>query len=152
MIHQDEQASAVQQMPGGLHQLWQGDGEFVPRYRLFRVWVQAPMAHGPVGWITHHGAEPASGEKRRCLAHISLDDAYTVLQTITDHVLLGQHNQRALEFQTNTVQVRETTCQEERHHAAASAEVDTGGRRWGRNKVRQQKSLKGKTVTGGCLV
>src|SRR5438128_2288247 len=102
MIHHNEQASSAQQMPGCLDQLWQCNGEFVPRYRLLWVWIQASMAHGPVGRITHHGTEPASGEKRRYLAQISLDNAYTVLQAITDHVLLGEHSQRALELETNT--------------------------------------------------
>jgi hypothetical protein len=124
-------------MPGCLDQLWQGDGEFVPRYRLLRVWVQASIAHSTVGRITHNGTEHAGREKRRYLAHVTLDDTYTVLQAITNHILLGGHDQRALELQTHTAQARETTCQEERHHAAASAEVDEGGRRWCRHKICQ---------------
>ena len=152
MIYHNEQTSSAQQMLGCLHQLRQGNGEFVPRYRLLWVWVQAPMAHRPVGRITHHGTEHTGGEKRRYLAQISLDNAYTVLQAITDHVLLGEHSQRALEFQTDTVEMRESTCQEERHHPAASTEVDAGGRRCGRHKVCKEKSFKGKTVAVGCLV
>jgi len=135
MIHHDEQSSSTQQMPGCLDQLWQGDGEFVPCYRLLGVWVQAAIAHSTVGRITHNGTKHASREKRRYLAHVTLDDTYTVLQAITNRILLGEHNQRALELQTNTAQARETTCQEERHHAAASAEVDEGVRRWCRHKV-----------------
>jgi hypothetical protein len=137
MIHHDEHASSAQQMPDCLHQLWQGNGEFVPRYRLLRVWVQAPMAHRPVGRITHHGTEPAGGEERRGLAHVTLDDPYTVLQAITDHILPREPGQRALQLQTDAAQVRETTRQEERHHAAARAEVDKGGRRWCGHKVCQ---------------
>ena len=124
-------------MPGCLDQLWQGDSEFVPRYRLLWVWIQASMAHSTVGRITHNSTEHASGEKRRYLAHVTLDDTYMVLQTITNHILLGEHNQRALEFQPNTAQARETTGQEERHHTAASAEVDAGIRRCCRDKVCQ---------------
>jgi hypothetical protein len=111
MIHHDEQSSSAQQMPGCLDQLWQGDSEFVPRYRLLRVWIQASMAHSTVGRITHHRTEQVGREKRRYLAHITLDDAYMVLQAITNHILLGEHNQRALKLQTNTAQARETTCQ-----------------------------------------
>src|SRR5215510_10886006 len=112
MIHHDEQSSSTQQMPGCLDQLWQGDAEFVSRSRLLWVWIQASMAHSTVGRIAHHGTEHASGEKRRYLAHVTLDDTYTMLQTITNHILLGEHNQRVLEFQPNTAQARETTCQE----------------------------------------
>ena len=103
MIHHDEPASATEQMPGCLDQLWQGEGEFVPGYRLLWMWIQASMAHSPVGRITHNRTERTSGEKRGCLADIALDDVYTVLQAITDYVLLGEHSQRALELQTNTV-------------------------------------------------
>ena len=60
------------------------------------------MAYGTVGRITHNGTEHASGEKRRHLAYVTLDDAYAVLQAITDHILLGEHSQRALQFQTDT--------------------------------------------------
>ena len=137
MIHHDEQASPTQQVPGCLDQLWQGDGEFVPRYRLLWVWVQASMAHSPVGRIAHHSTEHAGREKRRYLAHVTLDDTYTVLQAITNHILLSEHSQRALQLQANTAQARETTCQEERHHPTASAEVDAGGKRWCRDKVCQ---------------
>ena len=88
-------------MPGCLDQLWQGDSEFVPRYRLLWVWIQASMAHSTVGRITHHSTEPASGEKRRYLAHVTLDDSYAVPKTITNYILLGKDNQRALQFQTD---------------------------------------------------
>jgi hypothetical protein len=98
MIHQDEPASSAQQMPGCLNQLGQGDGEFVPRYRLLRVWIQTSMAHSTVGRITHHSTEQAGREKGRYLAHVTLDDPYPVLQAITNHVLSREHNQRALEF------------------------------------------------------
>jgi hypothetical protein len=111
MIHYDEQSSSAQQMPGCLDQLGQGDGELVPRYRLLRVWIQASMAHSTVGRITHYGTEPPGREKRRYLAYVTLDDPYLALQAITNHVLLSEHNQRALELQTNTAQARETTCQ-----------------------------------------
>src|SRR5712691_9513901 len=111
-------------MSGCLDQLWQGDGEFVPRYRLLWVWIQASMSHSTVGRITHNGTEHTGGEKCQYLAHVTLDDSYPVLQAITDHILLGEHSQRALQLQTDAAQVREATCQEERHHPAASAEVD----------------------------
>jgi len=101
MIHHDEPASATQQMPGCLDQLWQGNGEFVPRYRLLWAWIQASMAHGTIGRITHNGTEHAGGEKRRDLTHVTLHDPYPVLQTITDHILLGKHSQRALQLQTD---------------------------------------------------
>ena len=101
MIHHDEPASPTQQMPGCLDQLWQGDGEFMPRYRLLGVWVQASMAHSTVGRITHNSTEHAGREKRRYLARVTLDDPYTVLQAIADHILLGEHSQRALQLQTN---------------------------------------------------
>src|SRR5262245_6691117 len=102
MIHHDKPTSPTQQMPSGLDQLWQGDGEFVPRYRLLWVWIQASMAHGTIGRITHNGTEHAGGEKRRYLAHVTLDDPYPVLQTITDHILPGKPSQRALQLQTDT--------------------------------------------------
>jgi len=137
MVHHDEQASSTQQMPNCLDQLWQSNGEFMPRYRLLGVWVQASMAYGTVGRITHNDTEYTGGEKRRYLAHVTLNDTYTVFEAITDHILLGKHSQRALQLQTDTVQVWETTRQEECHHATASAEVDAGGRRWCRNKVGQ---------------
>jgi len=82
--------------------LWQGDGEFVPRYCLLGVWVQASMAHSTVGRITHNGTEHPVGEKRCYLAHVTLDNFYAVPQAITDHILLGEHSQRALQFQTDT--------------------------------------------------
>jgi len=88
-------------MPSCLDQLWQGDGEFVPRYRLLWVWIQASMAHGTVRRITDNGTEHAGGEKRRYLAQVTLDDPYAVLQAITDHILLGKHGQRALQLQTD---------------------------------------------------
>jgi hypothetical protein len=137
MIHHDELASLTQQMPGCLDQLWQGDGEFMPRYRLLWVWVQASMAHSTVGRITHNSTEHAGREKRRHLTHVTLDDPYPALQAITDHILLGEHSQRALQLQTDAAEMRETTCQEKRHHTAASAEVEAGGRRWSRDKVCQ---------------
>jgi len=56
------------------------------------------MAHSTVGRITHHGTEHAGGEKRRYLAHVTLDDIYTMLQAVTDHVLLSEHSQRVLEL------------------------------------------------------
>jgi len=59
------------------------------------------MAHGTVRRITHNGTEHAGREKRRYLAHVTLDDPYPVLQTITDHILLGKHSQRALQLQTD---------------------------------------------------
>jgi len=62
---------------------------------------------------------------------------YTVLEAITNHILLGQHSQRALQLQTDAAQVRETTRQEERYYATASAEVNAGSRRWCRDKVCQ---------------
>jgi len=102
MIHHDEPASPTQQMPSCLDQLWQGDGELVPRYRLLGVWVQASMAHSTVGRITHNGTEYTSGEKRRYLAHVTLDDPYPVLQAITGNIPLGEHGQRALQLQTDT--------------------------------------------------
>jgi hypothetical protein len=111
MIHHDEWSSSAQQMPGCLDQLGQGDGELVPRYRLLRVWIQASMAHSTVGRITHNSTKQTGREERRCLAHVTLDDAYMVLQAITHHIPLGEHSQRALELQTNTAQVWETTCQ-----------------------------------------
>src|SRR5438045_9027428 len=37
--------------------------------RLLWVWIQASMAHGTVGRITHNGTEHGGGEKRRYLAH-----------------------------------------------------------------------------------
>ena len=95
------------------------------------------MAHGTVGRITHNGTEHAGREKRRYLAHITLNNAYAVLQAITDHILPGEPSQRALQFQTDAAQVRETTRQEERHHPTASTEVDAGLRRWGRHKICQ---------------
>jgi hypothetical protein len=98
MIHHDEQSSSAQQMPSCLDQLGQGDGEFVPRYRLLWVWIQTSMAHSTVGRITYHSTEQAGREKRCYLAHVTLDDPYTVLQTITNHILPGEHDQRALEF------------------------------------------------------
>jgi len=93
MVHHDEQSSSTRQMPGCLDQVRQGDGELVPRYRLLWVWIQASMAYSTVGRITHNSTEHASGEKRRYLAYVTLDDPYTVLQTITNHILLGEHNQ-----------------------------------------------------------
>jgi len=137
MVHHDEQASSTQQMPSCLDQLWQSNGEFMPRYRLLRVWVQASMAHGTVGRITHNDTEHAGGEKRRDLAQVTLHDMYTVLEAITNHILLGQHSQRALQLQTDAAQVRETTRQEERYYATASAEVNAGSRHWCRDKVCQ---------------
>jgi hypothetical protein len=98
-------------MPSCLDQLWQGDGELVPRYRLLWVWIQASMAHSTVGRITHNSTKQAGREKRRYLAHVTLDDPYMVLQAITNYILPGEHNQRALEFQPNTAQARETPCQ-----------------------------------------
>jgi len=59
-----------------------------------------------------------------------------VLQAITNHILLGEYNQRALEFQPNTAQARETTGQEKRYHAAASAEINAEIKRCSRDKVR----------------
>jgi hypothetical protein len=135
MIHHGEPAAPIEQMPGCLDQLWQGHGEFVPRYRLLGVWVQASMAHSTVGRITHNGTEHAGGEKRRYLAHVTLDDPYPVLQAITDHILLGEPSERALQLQTDAAEIRETTRQEERHHTAARAEVDTEIRRWCRHKI-----------------
>src|SRR2546430_16232826 len=101
MIHHDEQSSSTQQMPGCLDQLWQCNGKFVPRYRLLWVWIQASMAHGTIGRITHNGTEHAGGGKGRDLAHVTLHDPYLVLQTITDHILLGERSQRALQLQTD---------------------------------------------------
>jgi hypothetical protein len=98
-------------MPGCLDHLWQGDGEFVTCYRFLWVWIQTSMAHSTVGRITHNSTEQTGREKRRDLAHVTLDNAYSMPQTITNHILPGEHNQRALELQTNTAQTRETTCQ-----------------------------------------
>ena len=137
MIDHDEPPSPMQQVLRGLHQLWQRDGELVPRHRLLRVRIQAPVAHRPVGRITHDSTERAGGEKRRHLADITLDDAETVLQAIAGDILLREHGQRALEFQPNQVNMRETTCQKERHNPTASAEVDEWGSRASRNKIRQ---------------
>jgi hypothetical protein len=64
----------------------------VPRYRLLWVWIQAAMAHSTIGRIAHHGTEPAGGEKRRDLAHVTLDDPYAVPEAITNHILLGEHS------------------------------------------------------------
>jgi hypothetical protein len=83
-------------MPGCLDQLWQGDSEFVPRYRLLWVWIQASMAHSTVGRIAYDSAKRPGGEKRRYLAYVTLDDPYAMFQVITDHILLGEHRQRAL--------------------------------------------------------
>ena len=124
-------------MSGCLDQLWQGDGEFVPRYRFLWVWIQASMTHSTVGRITHNSTEHASGEKRRDLAHVTLDDPYPVTQAITDHILPREPGQRALQLQTDAAQVRETTRQEECHHPTASAEVDAGVRHWCWHKVCQ---------------
>ena len=79
-------------MPGCLDQLWQCNGKFVPRYRLLWVWIQASMAHDTIGRIAHNSTEHGGGEKRRYLAHVTLDDPYPVLQTITDRILLGKHS------------------------------------------------------------
>src|SRR5215510_2312602 len=98
MIHHDEQSSSAQQMPSCLDQLWQGNGEFVPCYCLLRAWVQASVAHSPVGRITHNSTEHTGREKRRYLAHVTLDDPYPVLQAITDLILLSEHSERALQL------------------------------------------------------
>jgi hypothetical protein len=60
------------------------------------------MAHSTVGRITHNSTEPPSREKQRYLAYVALDDPYAVLQVITDHILPGEHRQRALQLQTDT--------------------------------------------------
>jgi hypothetical protein len=77
MIHHDEQSSSAQQMPGCLDQLWQGDGEFVPRYPLLWVWIQASMTHGTIGRITHDSPN-ALGE-RTIPGEYHPDNAETVL-------------------------------------------------------------------------
>jgi len=137
MIDHDESPSPMRQVLCGLYQLWQRDGEFVPRYRLLRVRIQAPVAHRTVGRITHDSTERTGGEKRRHLADIALDDAETVLQAIAGDILLREHGQRALEFQPNQVDMRKTTCQKERHNPTAGAEVNEWGSHCSRDKIRQ---------------
>jgi hypothetical protein len=95
------------------------------------------MAHSTVGRITHNSTKQPGREERRCLAHVTLDDAYVVLQAITNHIPLGEHSQRALQLQTNIAQVWETTRQEEHHHPTAGAEINQGIRRWCRHKICQ---------------
>src|SRR5262245_47031285 len=124
MVDHHKSTVPTQQMLGGLHELGQGDGEFVPGNGLLWIGIEAPVADRTVGRIAHYCTEHVRGKKQRYLADVTLDNADAVSQAIAGDILLGEHCKRGLEFQPNKTNMRETACQQERHDTAASAEID----------------------------
>ena len=142
MVDHDEETSPTQQVLCGLHELGQGDGEFMPCYGLLWIRIEAPVANGTVGRIAHDSTERARGKERRYLADVTLDNADAVSQAIAGDILLRQDYQRALQFQPHEAGMRETAGQQERHDATTGAQIDERIGSRGRHKVCEQESFK----------
>jgi len=124
MVDHYQSAAPTQQVLCGLHDLGQRYGEFMPGNGLLRVGIEAPVADGTIGRITHHGAKDTRGKERRHLADVALHNTDAVLQTIADDIVLGEYRERALEFQPNKAHMWEAACQQERYDTTASAQVN----------------------------
>ncbi len=152
MVDHHQSPASTQQVLGGLHELGQGYGEFVPCDGFLCIGIEASVADGPIGRIAHYSPKRARGKERRHLADVTLHNANAVCQAIAGDILLRQNNQRALQFEPHEACRREAACQQQCHDATASTEIDerVGRCRW--DKICEQESVKGKAITVWSLV
>src|SRR5262245_53144722 len=110
MVDHHKPPASTQQVLGGLHELGQGDSEFVPCDGFLCIGIEAPMTNGAIRGIAYYSSKHARGKERWHLADVALYNADAVCQAIAGDILLRQNNQRALQFEPHEACMWETAC------------------------------------------
>jgi hypothetical protein len=85
-----------QDVPTRLHQLQQGQGQFMPRHGFFRVGIEPATTHGTIGWVTDYSAKRSGGKELLGTAGIGLDKVYLAFQAIAKDILACHRGQGSL--------------------------------------------------------